>query len=67
MSQDWIFDVLADLEAFARLNGLPVLAAHVSQAQKVARAEIAGENPGPPEGCGSDRHGGDKNPPPGRG
>ena len=41
MGHDWILDVLADLQTFARANGMPTLAAQLSDASYVARAEIA--------------------------
>lgn len=43
MRHDWIFDVLADLRAYAVKNGLPQLAAQVEVALRVAREEIAAE------------------------
>lgn len=49
MPQDWLFDVLADLETFGRLNGLTAFAAHVCLARQVAQAELAGQ--GAPDPC----------------
>lgn len=47
MRHDWVFDVLSDLLAYANQNGLPRLAARVSDAIDEARSEIAasGEEP----------------------
>jgi len=41
MRHDWVFDVLSDLLAYANQNGLPRLAARVSDAIDEARREIA--------------------------
>ena len=41
MRHSWIFEVLSDLRAYATANGLPKLAAKTSEAEEVARAEIA--------------------------
>lgn len=41
MANNWIFDVLADLRGFALANGLPGLAAQMTQAAQVAEAELA--------------------------
>ena len=46
MGHDWILDVLADLQTFARANGLPTLAAQLTDASFVARAEIASKAEG---------------------
>ncbi|MBS0124660.1 hypothetical protein KB874_10980 [Aestuariicoccus sp. KMU-90] len=46
MGHDWILDVLADLQTFARANGMPTLAAQLSDASFVARAEIASKAEG---------------------
>lgn len=43
MRQDWIIEVLTDLQAFARRNDLPALAAQVETTLLVARAELAGK------------------------
>jgi len=40
MGNDWILQVLDDLRAYARMNGLPALAAQVEEAQRVAVAEL---------------------------
>lgn len=52
MRHEWIFDVLKDLQAYARENDLPRLAEVAEEALDVARAEVAGREPegGPPEG-----------------
>ena len=39
---DWIFDVLSDLQDYATANGLPDLAASVEMTLAVARREAAG-------------------------
>lgn len=43
MRHDWIFDVLADLRAYADQNNLPALAAQVTAALRVADLEISDE------------------------
>ena len=40
MRHDWVFDVLSDLLAYATRNGLPRLAAKVSEALEEARREV---------------------------
>jgi len=56
MTQAWILEVLGDLEAFARLNGLPTLAAQLQLARHVARAEIAAVAvPSPADVIGADK------------
>jgi hypothetical protein len=40
MGHDWIFDVLADLRAYALANGLPALADKADEALQVATQEI---------------------------
>lgn len=49
MRHDWVFDVLADLLTYAAQNGLPRLAAKVSEAIDEARSEIAVPDEGPDE------------------
>ena len=41
MQNEWILDVLADLTAFARKNGLGVLAEHLDDTRLVAASELA--------------------------
>ncbi|WP_341211235.1 hypothetical protein [uncultured Limimaricola sp.] len=41
MSHRWMFDVLTDLEAYARHNGLPQLARKLSEAAGQAVHEMA--------------------------
>jgi hypothetical protein len=41
MQHDWIFDVLADLQDYARQNGLTDLALKVEEVLETARREIA--------------------------
>lgn len=43
MRHDWIFDVLADLRAYAHENDLPALAAQVTATLRVADSEISDE------------------------
>jgi hypothetical protein len=43
MRHDWIFDVLADLRAYADQNNLPALAAQVTATLQVAELEITDE------------------------
>jgi len=49
MRHDWVFDVLSDLLAYATRNGLPRLAAKVSETIEEARSEIAHSDEGPDE------------------
>ncbi len=42
MSHEWIFDVLADLRAYAEKNGLHGLAEKTDELLAVARDEISG-------------------------
>ena len=41
MGHDWILDVLTDLKAYARANGLPTLAEHLDDACLVAHVEMS--------------------------
>lgn len=41
MRNSWIFEVLADLRAFATVNDLPKLARKIAEAERTAHAEIA--------------------------
>ncbi|MDP7186352.1 MAG: hypothetical protein QGI08_11570 [Paracoccaceae bacterium] len=43
MQNDWIIDVLADLNAFAKCNGMPALASQLEIAADVASVEIASQ------------------------
>ena len=43
MGHDWVYEVLADLRAYAMANGLPALAAKADEALQVAKAEIAAQ------------------------
>ncbi len=47
MRHEWVFDVLSDLLAYATQNGLPRLAARVSDAIDEARSEIGAIGDGP--------------------
>jgi hypothetical protein len=49
MRHDWVFDVLSDLLTYATQNGLPRLAARVSEAIDEARSEIAASSKDPEE------------------
>lgn len=49
MRHDWVFDVLSDLLTYATQNGLPRLAAKVSETIDVARHEIDSAGGGPDE------------------
>ena len=41
---DWILDVLADLKAFASVNGLPALAEQLDDTTLIAAAAIASKS-----------------------
>lgn len=41
MRNEWIIDVLADLKAFAELNGMDATAAQIEDASLVALAELS--------------------------
>ncbi len=41
MGNEWIIGVLADLREFSKTNGLPMLAAKLEDAAKVASAELS--------------------------
>lgn len=49
MSHDWVFDVLSDLLTYATQNGLPRLAAKVTETIDEARSELAPGDSGPDE------------------
>lgn len=49
MRHDWVFDVLSDLLTYATQNGLPRLAAKVSETIDEARREIGAPDNGPDE------------------
>ena len=46
MAHDWIIDVLTDLRAYARANGLPHLAEQLDETHLAARKEIASQAKG---------------------
>lgn len=50
MPNEWIIDVLADLKAYAALNGLEATAAQLDEASLVALTELSG--PAAPAGDG---------------
>jgi len=54
MKNEWILDVLADLEAFARQNGLTALATQLVDTRLLAALELArdSEKGDPDEGRG---------------
>ncbi len=60
MRYNWMLEVLADLLAFARDNGLTALAAQIEETTAVAKAEIARLGDGLPgdELPGADEAGG---------
>ncbi|MFN3643919.1 MAG: hypothetical protein ACK4TB_13480 [Gemmobacter sp.] len=41
MPHDWIIDVLTDMRAYAKLNGMEALAEQIDRTLEIARAEIA--------------------------
>jgi len=41
MGKIWIVDMLADLRAFSAVNDLPALAAHLEEAERIARRELS--------------------------
>jgi hypothetical protein len=43
MRHDWVFDVLADLRAYAEENNLPALAAQITATLRVADKKVAEE------------------------
>ncbi|MBL9062245.1 hypothetical protein [Tabrizicola sp.] len=49
MRHEWVFDVLSDLLTYATQNGLPRLAAKVSETIDVARSETVAGDGGPDE------------------
>lgn len=51
MAQDWIIEVLGDLQGFAKANDLPALADHLDEAIVVATAEL-GQSALAPAGAG---------------
>jgi hypothetical protein len=48
MGNEWIIDVLADLRSFAHKNELPLLAAQLNDATRVAQVEISQMTVGAP-------------------
>lgn len=48
MQNEWILDVLSDLRAFARQNGMSGLAEHLDDTRLVALAEMASNGEGMP-------------------
>ena len=47
MTNDWILDVLADLQRFAEMNDMPGLARHLDRTALVAAHEVGGASAGP--------------------
>lgn len=48
MTDDWIIDVLTDLNTFARNNGMIALAEHLDDAKLVAASELVNQSKGKP-------------------
>ena len=46
MHNAWILDVLADLQAFARQNGMTALSDHLDDTRLLAALELARDNEG---------------------
>lgn len=46
MKNEWILDVLADLKAFSKANGLPALAEQLEDTALVAATELASAEEG---------------------
>lgn len=44
MTDDWIIDVLTDLNKFARNNGMMALAEHLDDAKLIAASELMGQS-----------------------
>ena len=57
MKDDWILDVLADLRAFARSNGLIELAEQLEDSSLVAAAELTSRGERPDVGTKLDNDG----------
>ncbi|MDH5798094.1 MAG: hypothetical protein OEZ19_05980 [Paracoccaceae bacterium] len=49
MCNDWIIDVLADLQSYASTNGMQALAEHLDQTANVAAMELAQQERQDPE------------------
>jgi hypothetical protein len=41
MGHDWLFEVLADMKAYAERHGMSALAAKIAETEEVARADVA--------------------------
>lgn len=41
MGHDWMFEVLADMKAYAERHGMSALAAKIAETEEVARADVA--------------------------
>jgi hypothetical protein len=50
MKNDWIIDVLADLNSFAKSNGLPELAKQLEETAILASVELASHSAGASNG-----------------
>ncbi len=46
MRDDWILDVLTDLETFAEQNGMPFLARSIEETRRLAEVELSLREPG---------------------
>ena len=54
MGHDWLFEVLADMKAYAERHGMSRLVAKIAETEEVARREIAAAGqPGDDDADGS--------------
>ncbi len=45
MGHDWLFEVLADMKAYAERHGMAELSSKITEAEEVARREVARTDP----------------------
>ncbi len=45
MGHDWLFEVLADMKAYADRHGMAELSTKIAEAEEVARHEVARTDP----------------------
>lgn len=45
MEHDWLFEVLADMKAYAERHGMAQLSEKITEAEEVARSEVARSDP----------------------
>ena len=45
MGHDWLFEVLADMKAYADRHGMAELSSKITEAEEVARREVARSDP----------------------